>query len=258
MGEHGSWFDFFYGSDLVRDLHESAQHSLGREKPMLMGFFSDSHFTLGHVFWTLVVLVVITWGAIRFFSSVRRADGIIPDKKFGFRSFLEMFTDATYGLMVQVMGEKSAKKHLPFIGSMAIFIFFCNILALLPGGAVPTSTLKTNALLAIVVFLAYNFYGLKENGVAYLKHFAGPLLPLAPLMIVIELIGHLARPVSLSLRLMGNMAADHKVLFTFTFLVPLIIPVPFFLLGLLVCVVQTLVWSLLSMVYISMATAHDH
>jgi F-type H+-transporting ATPase subunit a len=77
-------------------------------------------------------------------------------------------------------------------------------------------------------------------------------------MLPIELIGHLARPVSLMLRLMGNMAADHKVLFTFTFLVPLLVPVPFFFLGLLVCVVQTLVWSLLSMVYISMATAHDH
>lgn len=256
MGEHGSWFDFFYGSGLVRDVHGDAQHSLGRDWQALI--FTDTHFTLDHVFWTLVVLVVITYGAVRFFASVKSEGGVIPSRRFGFRSFIEMFTDATYGLMVQVMGEKSARKHLPLIGSMAIFIFFCNILALLPGGAVPTSTLKTNLLLALLVFVVYNIYGLKENGVDYLKHFAGPIWWLAPLMLPIELIGHLARPVSLSLRLMGNMAADHKVLFTFTFLVPLLIPVPFFLLGLLVCVVQTLVWSLLSMVYISMATAHDH
>ena len=256
MGEHGSWFDFFYGTELVRDLHVDAEKTLARPWEALI--FTDTHFAIDHIFWTLVVLLVIAYGAVRFFSSVKSKDGIIPERKFGFRSFIEMFTDATYGLMVQVMGEKSAKRHLPLIGSMAIFIFFCNILALLPGGAVPTATLKTNALLALVVFLVYNFYGLKENGVEYLKHFAGPIWWLAPLMLPIELIGHLARPVSLSLRLMGNMAADHKVLFTFTFLVPLLVPVPFFILGLLVCVVQTLVWSLLSMVYISMATAHDH
>jgi F-type H+-transporting ATPase subunit a len=256
MGEHGSWFDFFYGSELVRDLHVGAQHELGRDWQALI--FTDTHFAIDHIFWTLVVLLVITIGALKFFASVRKQDGIVPDKKFGFRSFIEMFTDATYGLMVQVMGEKDAKKHLPLIGSMAIFIFFCNILALLPGGAVPTSTLKTNALLAVLVFFAYNIYGFAANKGNYLKHFAGPIWWLAPLMLPIELIGHFARPVSLALRLMGNMAADHKVLFTFTFLVPLLIPVPFFLLGLLVCVVQTLVWSLLSMVYISMATAHDH
>lgn len=256
MGEHGSWFDFFYGSSLMQDIHVKAQASLERKWEALI--FTDSHFALDHVFWTLVVLLVIAYGAIRFFSSVRAKDGVIPARKWGFRAFIEMFTDATYGLMVQVMGPKAAKKHLPLIGSMAIFIFFCNILALLPGGAVPTSTLKTNLLLALLVFGVYNFYGLKENGLSYLKHFAGPIWWLAPLMLPIEIIGHLARPVSLALRLMGNMAADHKVLFTFTFLVPLLIPVPFFLLGLLVCVVQTLVWSLLSMVYISMATAHDH
>jgi F-type H+-transporting ATPase subunit a len=256
MGEHGSWFDFFYGSQAVRDLHTDAQHSLGRDWSALI--FTDTHFTIDHIFWTLVVLLVITYGALRFYASVKGEGGIVPPKKFGFRTFLEMFTDATYGLMVQVMGEKAAKKHLPLIGSMAIFIFFANILALLPGGAVPTATLKTNLVLAVLVFLLYNAYGLATHGPAYLKHFFGPIWWLAPLMLPIELIGHLARPVSLMLRLMGNMAADHKVLFTFTFLVPLLVPVPFFFLGLLVCVVQTLVWSLLSMVYISMATAHDH
>ena len=258
MGEHGSWFDFFYGSTIVQDLHVSAAGELGRESPMLMGFFKESHFSLDHIFWTLVVLLVIIIGGLKFASSVRAKDGVIPARKFGFRAFLEMFTDATYGLMVQVMGEKSAKKHLSFIGGMAIFIFFCNILALLPGGAVPTATLKTNLFLAAVVFLAYNYYGLRAHGLAYLKHFLGPIWWLAPLMLPIEIVSHLVRPLSLAMRLMGNMAADHKVLFTFTFLVPLLVPVPFFLLGLLVCVVQTLVWSLLSMVYISMATAHDH
>lgn len=256
MGEHGSWFDYLYYLAGARHLHTEAQHALGRDWKALI--FTDTHFSLTHVAWTVVVLLVVAYGGLKFFSSVKGEDGVVPSKKFGFRAFLEMFTDATYGLMIQVMGEKSAKRYLPLIGSMAIFVFFCNIMALLPGGSPPTATLKTNALLAIMVLLLYNFYGLREHGVGYLKHFLGPIWWLAPLMLPIEIISHLARPLSLSLRLMGNMAADHKVLFTFTFLVPLIVPVPFLLLGLLVCVVQTLVWSLLSMVYISMATAHDH
>ena len=156
------------------------------------------------------------------------------------------------------MGEKNAKKHLWLIGSLAFFIFFSNIMALVPGFGVPTDTLKTNLGIALLVFLATHYYGVKEHGLAYFKHFAGPLPLLAPLMIPIELISHIARPASLALRLMGNMAADHKVVFTFFALVPILVPVPFLILGLLVCVVQTLVFCLLSMVYISMATAHDH
>jgi F-type H+-transporting ATPase subunit a len=110
--------------------------------------------------------------------------------------------------------------------------------------------------------------GVKEHGLKYFKHFAGPHIDapwwakpftwiLAILMVVIEMISHFARPVSLSVRLCGNMAADHKVVFAFFVLVPLLVPVPFLILGCLVVIVQTLVFSLLSMVYISMAVAHE-
>jgi F-type H+-transporting ATPase subunit a len=81
---------------------------------------------------------------------------------------------------------------------------------------------------------------------------------LAPLMIPIEIVSHLVRPASLALRLMGNMAGDHKVVFSFFVLVPWLVPLPFLFLGILVCVIQTVVFCLLSMVYISMAVAHDH
>lgn len=256
MGEHGSWFDFLYHIDGFRDLHSSVAEPLDRDWKFLI--FQETHFELTHLFWALVVLGFIVYGGVKFHRSVSAKDGVIPSRKFGIRSFLEMFSDATYSTAVQVMGAKPAKKHLPFIGGMAIFILLSNLLALVPGGAIPTSTLKTNLLMATVVFLVYNYYGIREHGLAYFKHFLGPVALLAPLMLFIELIGHFARILSLSIRLLGNMAADHKVVFTFTFLVPLFVPVPFLLLGLLVCVVQTLVWTLLSMVYISMATAHDH
>lgn len=257
MGEHGSWSDFLYYLPGWKSLEENAGRMLGREDEFLL-IFKETHFALTHVVWAFVVLLFILAGSLTFSAAVNKKDGIVPPRKFGLRALFEGFVDATFGLMVQVMGEKEARKHLPFIGSLAVFIFFSNILALVPGGGVPTSTLKTNAALAILVFLFSHYYGLKEHGISYLKHFLGPIPLLAPLMLPIELIGHIARPVSLMLRLMGNMAADHKVLFTFTFLVPLLVPIPFYLLGLLVCTVQTLVFCLLTMVYFSMATAHDH
>jgi F-type H+-transporting ATPase subunit a len=132
------------------------------------------------------------------------------------------------------------------------------VMALIPGFGVPTTSLGTNLGLASLVFVATHYYGLREHGISYLKHFLGPVWWLAPLMLPIEIVSHLARPVSLTIRLLGNMVADHKVVFSFFALVPILVPVPFLLLGLLVSVVQTLVFCLLSMVYISMATAHDH
>jgi F-type H+-transporting ATPase subunit a len=155
------------------------------------------------------------------------------------------------------MGKKNAQRYLPFVGSLAFFIFFNNALALIPGFAPPTDTLKTNVALALLVFLATHFLGVREHGISYFKHFFGPILVLSPLMFLIEVISHIARPVSLSLRLMGNMAADHKVVAIFFGLVPILVPVPFLILGILVVVIQTLVFTLLSMVYISMAVAHE-
>lgn len=256
MGEHGSWTDFLLELPGFRALWGDADKALARDWEWMM--FSGTHFTLTHVLWALIVVAIILFGALKFNASVKKKNGMIPPKGFGFRTFFEMIVDGCYGMMVQVMGEKSAKKHLPLIGSLAFFIFFSNIMALVPGFGVPTTTLKTNIGISLLVFLATHYYGVKEHGLAYFKHFAGPLPALAPLMIPIELISHIARPASLALRLMGNMAADHKVVFTFFALVPILVPVPFLVLGLLVCVVQTLVFCLLSMVYISMATAHDH
>ncbi len=256
MGEHGSWTDFLLEIPQFRSLWGNADSALSRKWEGLM--FSSTHFTLTHVLWAIIVCIIVIIGAMKFSSSVKKKDGIIPPANFNMRNLFEMIADGTYGMMVQVMGEKSAKRHLPLIGSLAFFIFFSNIMALVPGFGVPTTTLKTNIGIALLVFFATHFYGIKEHGMAYFKHFLGPLPLLAPLMLPIELISHFSRPASLSLRLMGNMAADHKVVFTFFTLVPVLVPVPFLILGLLVCVVQTLVFCLLAMVYISMATAHDH
>jgi F-type H+-transporting ATPase subunit a len=156
-----------------------------------------------------------------------------------------------------VMGRRQAEKHFPLIGTLVFFILLNNMIGLIPGFVPATDTLKTNVAMAVLVFLVYNVAGALEHGAKYFKHFLGPIWWLSWLMLPIELFSHFVRPVSLSLRLLGNMAADHKVLAIFSVLVPVLVPLPFYLLGILVCVVQTLVFSLLSMVYIGMAVAHE-
>jgi F-type H+-transporting ATPase subunit a len=255
MGEHSTWTDFLNQLPGWRNLSDYAQGRLGREiQPP--GF--QTHFTLTHVLWTIIVLLLVTWGCISFLRSVRAKDGILPASRFGFRAFFEMLADATFGTMVQIMGEKNARRYLPLVGGLALFILFSNVLALVPGAGVPTSTLKTNLAIAALVFVLTHVYGVRENGLGYFKHFLGPVWWLAWLMLPIEIISHIARPVALSLRLLGNMVADHKVLFTFFSLCPLLLPVPFLFLGLLVAVVQTFVFCVLTMIYVSLATAHDH
>jgi F-type H+-transporting ATPase subunit a len=137
-------------------------------------------------------------------------------------------------------------------------------MGLVPGFAPATANLNTTIGPALVVFVVYNMAGIFEHGiVAHVKHLMGPVLLLAPLMFVIEVVSHIARPMSLGIRLTGNMTGDHMVIGVFggiaesIFSVPLIFPIPFLFLGLLVCIIQTLVFCLLSTVYLALATAHE-
>ena len=159
--------------------------------------------------------------------------------------------------MVSVMGEKEARRYLPLVGTLFMFILFSNLLSLIPGFIPPTDTLKTNLALAGLVFLLTHIFGVRAHGIKYFKHFLGPFLPLAPLMLPIEIISHIARPVSLSMRLLGNISADHAVVLAFFGVIPFLVPVPFLVMGVFVSVVQAVVFSLLTTVYISTAVAHE-
>jgi F-type H+-transporting ATPase subunit a len=255
MGEHGTWFDYLNRFSWWRDLDHWASGLLGRKTAT--GMFPTG-FTLTHVLITLLVVLFATWGAIAFYRGTQSKDrGLVPPRKLTFRNFFEILAESLYGFVEGAMGEHSAPRFYPLIGSLFIFILFSNLFALIPGFSAPTDTLKTNVGIAIFVFLLTHIYGVKEHGVAYFKHFLGPVPALIPLMLPIELISHLVRPVSLSLRLMGNMLADHKVVMSFFALVPILVPLPFLLLGLLVCFIQALVFCTLAMVYISMAIEHE-
>ena len=262
MGEESTWFDFLPG---LSNLKHVLEQQLGRVEPG-QGFyfrwqmFGESHFTLAHVFGVLLVLAFIIVGGLAYRGAVSKGGeaAIVPPSRFGLRNLFEMFSEAVLSVSEGVMGPKNARRYLPLIGTLAFFIFFSNVLALIPGFVPPTSTLKTNLALAVTVFVLTHFFGVREHGLAYFKHFLGPSPALAPLMLPIELVSHIARPVSLSVRLMGNMMADHKVVMSFFALVPIIVPLPFMLLGLLVCLIQALVFTTLTMVYISMAIEHEH
>ena len=254
MGEETTWFDFLPGASGLKHV---ADLYLGRTWKWQM--FQDTHFDLSHVYGALLVLAFVVVGGLAYTRAVSKGDdgAIVPPEKFNLRNLFEMFTDAVVNIATGVMGEHNARRYLPLIGTLAVFIFFSNCLALIPGFIPPTSTLKTNVALALSVFVLTHAIGVREQGIGYFKHFIGPLPALAPLMLPIELVSHIARPISLSLRLLGNIAADHKVVSAFFVLVPLLLPVPFLILGVLVAIVQTLVFCLLTMVYIQGAVAHD-
>lgn len=257
MGEHGTWFDYLNRFETWRGLNHSLEHSLGRHHPMLL-LFQDSGWTLTHVLIELVIVAFVLAGVLAFARGLRGKDqGILPSRTMNLRNFFEYTAESVYGMVEGAMGEQNAARFFPIIGTLWMFILFGNLIGLVPGFISPNDTLKTNIGIALLVFFLTHYFGVKEHGLAYFKHFLGPSVPLIPLMLPIEIISHVARPLSLAVRLMGNMMADHKVVMSFFALVPIIVPLPFMLLGLLVCLIQALVFCSLTMVYIGMAIEHE-
>ena len=229
-----------------------------------------THTDMTHIImFTIIVLFLAVSGAV-IGSSYRKkleSGDIDPSPKFSFSNIIETAVAMVLSLLDEIVGHNS-KKYLTLMGSLALVIFFSNVGGLIPGAALPTSNINTTLALALTVFIMYNYYGMRSHGVLkYLEHFMGPIegglkFAMAPIMIPIEFISHLARPMSLSLRLFGNMFGDHTILAVFMVGMgiawPFIYPMPFLFLGLLVSIVQTLVFIMLTMVYISLATASDH
>lgn len=211
-----------------------------------------------HTSTALLVMVGLLLFAIRARQQLASAtDAVIPDQGFSARNVAEVVTEFITNLSESVIGH-DGPKYVPLFGSLFVFILGSNLIGLIPGFTPPTDNFNVTLALGVVSFVAYNFYGVQAHGVAYLKQFMGPLVLLAPLMIVVELFSHLFRPASLAIRLYGNMFADHLLLGIFTDLTKLLIPVIFYLLGTFVSLVQALVFTLLTMVYVGLAISHDH
>lgn len=206
--------------------------------------------SLRTVTYTWVVLFLLM--SLAFAAS--RGMKMIPG---GLQNFMEVVVSGLENLVEETMGHKG-KAYFPLIATFALFILTSNLLGLIPGFFPPTANLNTNVALALIVFFMTHIIGLKEHGTHYIKHFTGPIIWLAPLMIIIEMIGHLARPLSLSLRLFGNMYGHEIVLMIFFTLVPFLLPIPMMLMGVLVAFIQAFVFSLLAMIYIAGALEDAH
>jgi len=202
---------------------------------------------------SIILLIIVIAGYRRI---KKTGDEIVPEAKLTTRTFVEVVVEALSGLVESTMGPRGPEFML-IIGTLALFILFNNIAGLVPGFAPATSNVNTTFACSLTVFVLTHVYGVREHGIKYLKHFVGPFWWLAILFVPIELISHLARPLSLGLRLFGNMTGDHLVTAIFFGLIPFLMPVPFLFLGLFVAFVQTFVFILLSMAYFSGAVAHE-
>jgi F-type H+-transporting ATPase subunit a len=187
---------------------------------------------------------------------------VMPASKFSLKGLVEIFLEFIIGLTDMVIGDHEGRKFVPMFSAIFLFVWVQNLAALLPGMTPATDNINTTLALGLFSFVAYNYYGFREHGIHYLKQFLGPLLLLAPLMVVIELIGHLVRPLTLGLRLYGNIMADHTVLAVFLGMFEKLwfIPVPaiFYGMGIFVASMQAFVFTMLTMIYVSMAISHDH
>ena len=198
----------------------------------------------------LLTLVI----AIIFPLAARRYDRYRPG---GTQNFFEMIVSFLRGLVSESIGDH-AQKYVPIIGALFVFIAMGNLFGLFFFLQPPTGSLSTTVALAVISFVYFNVQGIREHGLGgYLKHFMGPLLLIAPLFFVIEIIGTFARILSLSLRLFMNIFGEHTTTNVFASLVPVVVPWPMMALGIFTALLQAYVFALLSAVYVSGAVAHE-
>lgn len=196
----------------------------------------------------LAVASLITWARLR---DVEKR--LVPSAKLTVTTAFELVAEFVLGFMRGLMGEE-AMRYFPLIGSIFVYIFCCNLVGIIPGFRPPTENINTNLAVAVCVFIYYHAVGIRKHGLKrYLKHMAGPILWLAPLTFAIELVSHAVRPVSLSVRLFGNMLGDHIVLEMFNELMPVGAPIFILALSIFVAFIQAFVFSLLSAIYIALA-----
>ncbi len=203
----------------------------------------------------MIAILIVAVSAISF-GGKKPADLVIPEPRLTLRNLFELILSFLVNLAEDIIGHK-AKQYVPLLATCFIFILFMNLLGLIPGFVPPTDKMNITVGLAVVIFLSTHYYGVKEHGIAYFKHFLGPVWWMAPIMLPIEIVSHLARPLSLSLRLFGNITGDHLVVAIFLGLVPFVVPSVFYGLGVFVSFMQAFIFTVLSMIYISGAVAHE-
>lgn len=219
----------------------------------------------------VLAVILLLLGGLAVRKRVAETDGgVIPDEGMSIRNILEIIVEALVDQARSVMGEEY-RRYFPLVGSIFLFIVVSNLLGLVPGFGGATSDVNTACAWAIISFVAYNYVGIKTHGWKYVYQFMGPSLMekeiggrhyhirvLAPVFLPLEIVLHGARILTLTVRLVANMFADHTVILIWLGMVPLVIPAIFMGLGLVVSVLQAFVFSLLTMIYIGQALQEPH
>jgi F-type H+-transporting ATPase subunit a len=180
------------------------------------------------------------------------------DNPHGLQHLFELVDGFLKGQSDEVIGGHHNEAYTPFLAALLYFILFCNLIGLIPGFESPTALAVVPLGCAICAFLYYQAQGFKHAGIGYLKHFAGPVWWLAWLMLPIEIISHLARVLSLTIRLYANMFAGDMVTLVFFSLIPLGVPIAFLGLHIGVSLLQTYIFVLLTTVYLQGAVGSEH
>lgn len=205
-------------------------------------------------FATFLIVVMSIIGRIALGSGEA---AIRPASRLSIKGFFEAFTEFVDGMVGMVLGHHG-RHYIPLFGSIFFYIVLSNLIGLLPGFSASTANINTALAVGLFSFVTYNVIGVQHAGLAYFKHFLGPIWWMIPVLLPIEIISNCVRPVSLGIRLSVNMTADHTILGTFIDLTKVVVPVIFYGMGTFVSFVQAFVFTMLSMVYVMMATADDH
>jgi F-type H+-transporting ATPase subunit a len=205
---------------------------------------------------TFALELLVVLGFIAFFAVVRSS--LSAEKPGVPQQFAELIHEFVGGQASSIIGH-GYEQFQAFVTCIFLFVLICNLLGLIPGIDAPTQSVEVPFGLAVATFLYYNFHGVRAQGpIGYLKHFAGPVWWLAPLLFPIEIISNFARMLSLTVRLWANMFAGEVVTLVFFSLIPLAVPVIFLGLHLGVSLIQAFVFMLLAMIYLGQAVAHEH
>lgn len=239
-----------------------------------LGLHSSHDATVILTSWAVVLATLGLAGLARLGLDAARArtgdDRYVPGATLTPLTMMEVLVEALRNIIGGSLSAKDVRFYFPFLGTIFLYILFNNLVGFIPGFPPATENFSTNFAMAASVFLVFFISGLWRNGWSFLKHLAGPRLPIAmaifitPLILAIETFGLLLRPATLSIRLTANIFADHLVAgiardighgFLGT-IGAVVLPIPFYALGLLVCFLQAFVFTLLSTIYISLAVAH--
>ncbi|HUG43660.1 MAG TPA: F0F1 ATP synthase subunit A [Acidobacteriota bacterium] len=218
----------------------------------LFGYRTEHEVLPAHV----VMILLVSAGLMAFAVWFRRRLSV--DSPGNLQQTLELFAEWLAGMTDEIVGH-GGRRYFPLVGALFLYIIVSNLLGLVPGFMSPTSNINVTLSCAVIVFIYYNFVGIRDNGFGkYLAHFAGPSLIIAPLLFPIEILSHLARPFSLSVRLFGNIFAEELIVGILNSMFPFLISIPVMALAVFASTVQAFIFVVLTMVYLGGAVEHAH